>query len=225
MAVAEGPNLDIWVYDWKRETNSRLTSDGGTHAGPIWSPDGRYVLFYTPRGIFWTRADGAGQSQPLTHSESPQIQAPGSFTADGKRLAFAQGPPGKFNIWTIPIESDGSGLKAGNPEPFLQSPFRELRPTFSPDGRWLAYQSDETGTFEIYVRAFPDKGVKRQISNGGGAFPVWSRAGRELFFSEHDRIMVAAYRVNGDSFAADKPRLWSEQKVLANLRSFDLARD
>ena len=133
-----------------------------------------------------------------------------------------------FDLWTVPLESDGAGLRAGKPEPFLQTPFDERHPSFSPDGRWLAYASNESGTFQVYVRAFPDKGGKWQISNSGGVYPVWSRNGRELFFrTEDNRIMVATYTVKGDSFVADKPRVWSE-KALANvgvIPNYDLAPD
>jgi eukaryotic-like serine/threonine-protein kinase len=84
----------------------------------------------------------------------------------------------------------------------------------SPDGRWLAYASDESGAYQVHVRAFPDKGGKWQISNNGGLYPVFSRNGRELFFrTEDNRIMVAAYTGKGDSFVADKPRVWSEKKM------------
>ncbi len=114
----------------------------------------------------------------------------------------------------MPLESDSAGLRAGKPEVFLQTPADERYPSFSPDGRWMAYSSDESGTFQVYVRAFPDKGGKWQISNSGGGYPMWSRNGHELFFETLDNhIMVAAYTVKGDSFVADKPRMWSEKQL------------
>ena len=112
----------------------------------------------------------------------------------------------------MPIESDGAGLRAGTSEVFLQTPTNERSPALSPDGRWLAYSSDESGTYQIYVRAFPDKSGKWQISNSGGIYPMWSRNGHELFFETADRIMVAQYTAKGDSFAADKPLMWSDRK-------------
>jgi serine/threonine-protein kinase len=128
----------------------------------------------------------------------------------------------------VPIESDGSGLRAGRPENFLQTPAVELQPAFSTDGRWLAYTSNESGTYQVYVRAFPDKGGKWQISNAGARHPVWSGNGHELFFrSEDNRIMVATYAARADSFVPDKPRVWSG-KQLANLGiigNYDLAPD
>jgi hypothetical protein len=128
------------------------------------------------------------------------------------------------------VESGGAGLRAGKPEVFLQTPADERHPSFSPDGRWLAYGSNESGAYQVYVRAFPDKGGVWQISNGGGTYPVWSRNGRELFFRGLDnRIMVAGYRVSGDSFMIDKPRLWSEKRLAAfgvvGVGTYDLAPD
>jgi dipeptidyl aminopeptidase/acylaminoacyl peptidase len=119
-----------------------------------------------------------------------------------------------FDILTLPLENGGAGLRAGKPEPFLQTPSDERQPSFSPDGRWLAYSSSESGVFQVYVRAFPEKGGTWQVSDGGGVYPEWSRNGRELFFSTEDnRIMVAGYTVKGDSFVPDKPRVWSEKRV------------
>jgi serine/threonine-protein kinase len=134
-----------------------------------------------------------------------------------------------FDLWTVPIESDGAGLRAGKPEVFLQTTATEMDPMLSPDGRWVAYSSNESGTFQIYVRAFTDKGGKWQISNAGGGYPMWSRTGHDLFFETLDnRLMAAAYTVKGDSIAADKPRVWSDKQLggrVNNLRNFDLAPD
>jgi Tol biopolymer transport system component len=225
LTVAEGSNQDIWVYEWQRDTMTRLTFGGGNDF-PIWSPDGRYIAFLTPGGISCTQASGAGKPQPLTQSKN--VQYPWSFTADGKRLAFMETTASAFQLWTLPVESDSSGLRAGKPEPFLRTSFDERWPSFSPDGRWLAYASNESGIFQLYVRAFPDKGGRWQISNGGGLHPLWSRNGRELFFrTEDQRIMVADYTVKGDSFAAGKPGVWSEKQLtdIGLNPNYDLAPD
>ena len=222
---------DVWVYEWQRDTMTRLTFGGGLNDVPVWSPDGRYIAFEV-RGsalgtIFWVRSDGAGKPQALLQSKNRQY--PWSFSPDGKRLAFTeQSPETQRDIWTVPLETDSAGLRAGKPEVFLQTPFDERNPSFSPDGRWLAYASDESGAFQVYVRAFPDKGGKWQISNDGGLYPTWSRIGRDLFFETPDNhIMVTTYQTKGDSFAADKPRVWSNTK-LANVGlngNYDLAPD
>jgi Tol biopolymer transport system component len=216
----------IWVYEWQRDAMTRLTFGSATSIYPIWSPDGRYILYESSGGMFWTRSDGSGKIQLLTESKSAQY--PWSFTPDGKRLAFMESNAGGYNIWTVPLESDSAGLRAGKPEPFLQNPFDERHASLSPDGRWMAYSSTELGNFQIYVRAFPDAGGKWQISSGGGMYPIWSRTGHELFFrSEDNQIMVAGYTVKGDSFVADKPRVWSEKKIanIGGLANYDLAPD
>jgi len=146
---------DIWVYEWRHDTMMRLTFSGG-HSYPVWSPDGRYVVFAGLGGMFWIRADGAGKPQPLTRSQNPQY--PWSVTADGRRMAFVEANPEMgANLWTVPLKIDDEGV-AGRPEVFLQTSFDEEHPSFSPDGRWLAYTSTESGTYQVYVRAFPDKG-------------------------------------------------------------------
>jgi Tol biopolymer transport system component len=229
VGVAEGSGTDIWVYDWQRDTMTRLTFSR-TAQTPVWSPDGRYIAFRTNAGevLSVMRSDGSGQPQPLTQNKNLQI--PWSFTPDGKRLAFFEQDSGTgFDLWTEPLERDGAGLRAGKPEVFLQTQADERHPTFSPDGRWLAYSSDESGTFQVYVRAFPDKGGKWQISNSGGVYAMWSRNGHELFFETLDNhIMVAAYTVKGDSFVADKPRVWSEKQlggIVNAIKNVDLAPD
>jgi serine/threonine-protein kinase len=152
-----------------------------------------------------------------------------SLTPDGRRLAFAKlSQPTGFDIWTAPLERESAGLRAGNPEVFLRTPSHELNPAFSPDGRWLAYASDATGSFQVFVRAFPDKGGVWQVSSTSGFNPVWSRNGRQLFFRTLDgQVMVAAYTVNGDAFIAEKPRVWSEKRIatLGILKYYDVSPD
>ena len=122
-----------------------------------------------------------------------------------------------------------TGWKPGTPTPLLNSAANENNPQFSPDGKWLAYVSNATGVFEVYVRPFPGAGGPWQISSGGGQAPVWSRTKQELFFSPltAQRIFVASYRVEGDSFQRDPPRVWSKSRYLLRgpRRSFDLHPD
>jgi serine/threonine-protein kinase len=228
MEVGDGLTQDIWVYDLERDERRRMTSDGKANLMPIWSPDGRHILFASPDGMSWTRADGAGKPQLLIRTKHSGV--PWSFTPDGKRLAYfrlGDHLDTSYDLWTVPLENDGAGLRAGKPEVLLQTTADERYPSFSPDGKWLAYAATESGSLQVYVRAFPDTGGKWQISIDGGSHPMWSRNGRDLFFESMDnRIMVAGYTVQGDVFFPAKARLWSE-KALANTvsRNVDLAPD
>jgi eukaryotic-like serine/threonine-protein kinase len=210
LSVREGGSSDIWVYDPQRDAMTRLTFGGGTNSYPVWSPDGQYVVFERyGKGIFQARADGAGQPQALTQSKT--LQVPWSFAPGGKRLAYME-VAGSPQIWTVPLEEQGGQLKAGKPEQFFKSSFKDGVPSFSPDGRWLAYQSTESGMDEVYVRAFPPpssgQGGKWQVSNSGGAAPRWSRNGHDLMYQSGDQIMAASYTAKGDAFVAEKPRVW-----------------
>jgi WD40 repeat protein len=228
--LAVGVAGNIWVYDWQRNIMRQLTFEGrDKNSYPMWTPDGRYILYRMNDGIAWTRSDGAGKPQLFTKSK--HLQWPWSFTPDGKRFAFFEHTPDQwFDIWTVPVENDGGGLRAGTPERFLNTPSVDERyPSFSPDGRWLAYSSNDLGSYEVWVRALSDTGGLWRISTDGGVYPEWSRNGRELFFrGEDNRIMVASYTVKGDSFVADTPRAWSEKRpadVGRFDRNFDLAPD
>ena len=201
----------IWIYDIRRDTLSPLTGErNGTN--PVWTPDGKYIV-YQAGGISFARADGGSRPEPLT--ESKESQYPSAFAPDGKHLAFYQGGPQGFDLWIVSVEREGEKLKAGKPELFQRTNFGGRGASFSLDGRWLAYSSNESGSSQVYVRAFPDKGGHWQVSSNGGTTPIFSRNGKELFFFDptDDRIMVASYSVKGDSFVAEKPRVWSKQSV------------
>ena len=205
-----GGGSDVWVYDPLRDAMTRLTFGGGVNVFPVWSPDGQYIVFErVGNGLFWTRSDGASQPQALTTSKN--IQFPWSFSPDGKRLAYVnfEGSP---QVWTVPLEEQSGQLKTGKPEQFLKSTFSDMTPAFSPDGRWLAYQSNESGKNEVYVRAFPPpasgQSGKWQVSNDGGVAPRWSRNGHELMYRSGDQIIAASYTAKGDTFVAEKPRVW-----------------
>jgi Tol biopolymer transport system component len=221
---------DIWVYEPRRDAMTRLTFGGRVFYGPVWSPDGQYVVFgCVGEGMFWARADGAGQPQQLTQKAKTDMR-PTSFSPDGKRLAYVEdsyaGTDRRLQIWTVPIEEERGQLRAGNPEPFLQTRFRDFRGMFSPDGHWLAYAEYESGKREVYVRPFPrpasGQGGKWQVSTGGGTIPAWSTRDRELLYQSGDQIMAVNYTVKGDSFVPEKPRVWAK---LGGATDFDLSPD
>ncbi|MBI4902639.1 MAG: serine/threonine-protein kinase [Acidobacteria bacterium] len=230
MVVMSSGKPDVWVYEWERDTMTRLTFAAGANFRPVWSPDGKHIAFRANEnnGIYWIRSDGAGE--PLRLTQSKNNESPASFSPDGKRLAFTEqaGATG-VDIWTLPLEgSDSDNPKPGKPEPFLRTKFTEGFPAFSPDGRWMAYTSDESGIMEVYVRPFPGPGGKWQVSTGGGVMAVWSRNGRELFYRTLDhRIMMTPYSAKDASFAAGKSQLWAEARIRSGGTStnFDLAPD
>ncbi|HYM13823.1 MAG TPA: protein kinase [Bryobacterales bacterium] len=240
LVIEQGGNSDIWVYDLERGTMSRVTF-GGAAQEPVWSPDGKHLAYTSGQGfnIWWTRADGSGEAQRLT--EGTDVQAATAFSPDGKRLAFEGVLGGR--IWTVPLEDAGTDRpKPGKPEPFLRTPAGDavqgtitvlIAAAFSPDGRWLAYASNESGSSQIYVAPFPGPGGKWQISTEGGTSPIWSPNGRELFYTSRDRrIMVASYTARGGSFTAEKPVPWCNlhmimqaPPLLFTTSNIDLARD
>ena len=169
--------------------------------------------------LFWRRADGTGDAQRL--ASSPYTQTPGSWHPSGKFLAFSQVVGTTSDLMLLVMDGDeSSGWKPGKVAALLVTPAREWNPAFSPDGRWLAYVSDESGTNEVYVRSFPGLSGKWLISTGGGNNPVWSRTRKELVYNAADftpligrRIMVVSYNASADSFAPDKPRPWSDVRL------------
>jgi eukaryotic-like serine/threonine-protein kinase len=228
LQATESGAASIWVYEWRPDQTTRLTSTAGRSPFPLWSPDGRVlILSGAGGGLTWLRPDGVGKPEPLTHSNN--IQVPWSLSPDGKRLAYHElSSTTGFDIWTVPIQASGSGLTAGKPEPFLQTPAAETYPSFSRDGKWMAYGSNESGSWEVYVRAFPDNGSKVQVSGAGGRIPRWSPNGHEIFYRTDDqRIMVAGYTTKGGSFAVGSLRQWSQSRLADTgvLSNFDLSPD
>ncbi len=207
------PSTDIWVYYIARNTLTRLTFEG-INQQPQWTPDGKRVTWRSERervlgNLFWKLADGTGAVERLTTSEFRQN--PGSWSPDGQFLAFHQQPsvgpsPTNRDIWILPLEGERK------PQSILQTQFNELAPVFSPDGRWLAYVSDESGRNEIYVRSFPkvEEG-KWQISTDGGVEPRWVANGRELFYrNENGDQMMAVNITTEPTFRPGTPRLLFE---------------
>jgi eukaryotic-like serine/threonine-protein kinase len=223
---------DIWVLDLNRDAGSRLTAMPGVNDTPVWMPDGSNILFRSadqPKpGIYAVRADGSGEAHRLLESTNPEF--PSSVSPDGKRLTIWAG--GK--IWIAPVQSDGREVSLGKPVLFLQAHFDptvpgRMAPAFSPDGRWLAYCSNESEQLEVYVVPVGGPGGKWRISTHGGLFPAWARNRRELFFQDFEshQMMVVSFTAAGDSFAAAEPHAWSETRLLelGLAQSYDVAPD
>jgi serine/threonine-protein kinase len=228
--LAEGLKTDLWLYDWRRGTNMRLTTDTAIHNSPAWSVDGRHIAYQGEGGVFWIAADG-GNARLLIQADNTPY--PESFSPDGRWLAMSVPNPklGDLDIWMAPLTGEGDTLQAGKPEVFANTKGNERNASFSPDGHWLAYESSESGTYEVYVRAFSGTPAgetqKLQISNGGGGNPRWAQNGRELFYAANDRVMAVTYTVRDGMFVATKPRVWSDRKVSTEnvIPSFDISND
>jgi len=217
VTITEQEN-QIWLYDLSRETLTRSTFEGTQNYNPLWTPDGKRIAFESnragPINIFWPLADGSGGFERLTTSE--YLNAPMSWSPDGRLLNFIGiDPTTGVDIWVLrmgdPPAGSGQVRKA---QLFLQTPFNENTSRFSPDGRWMAYISDESGRNEVYVQPYPGPGGKWQISTEGGTEPVWNPNGRELFYRSGDRMMAVDI-VTQPGFVAGRPRMLFEKRYEA----------
>jgi serine/threonine protein kinase len=181
-------NGDIWVIDLRRDLFTRFTFDPGYESGVVSSPDGKSI-YYTAdsRGEFKiVRKEIGGSGEGEVIFESPDDMYPGSISPDGQSLAFFMGGGDtSYDIWILPLSGDAE------PYPFIASEFTETFPVFSPDGRWLAYESHESGAPEIYVTAFPEPGRKWQVSTNRGQAPRWNPDGSEILFHAPDGTITA----------------------------------
>jgi Tol biopolymer transport system component len=197
------PTEDLWVYDIGRGALSQITYEAGVRTS-VWTPDGARLTYESNKGgpanLFWRTLSG-GADERLASNE--HIQLPGSWSPDGRVLAFVQRDPttGR-DLWLLPLDGDRK------PRPFLNSAFDESAPRFSPDGRWIAYVSNESGTNEVYTAPVAQPAKTQQVSSGGGAEPVWARTGRELYYRAGNRMMAAAI---GDGGKAGGPRILFEE--------------
>jgi Tol biopolymer transport system component len=237
--MIEESESHIWLFDLARETLTRLTFQGNANLLGAWTPDGQRIAFQSNKeglpNLFWQLADGSGGLERLTTSGYPQT--PNSWSPDGQLLVFIENTPTTgYDIWVlrmgepspgsgqVPSASSGQVRKA---QPFLRTLFNESAPRFSPDGRWLAYVSDESGRYEIYVQPYPGPGGKWQISTEGGTEPVWNPNGRELFYRSGGKMMAVDIATQ-PGFAAGKPRVLFEGPYVptpATLPNYDVTLD
>ncbi|MBK9241496.1 MAG: protein kinase [Acidobacteria bacterium] len=217
LSVFDGKQRDVWVYDWARDAMQQLTQDPGNDGNPVWTPDNQRIVFQADRekasrpNLFWANADGTGEITRLT--ESPNSQQAWSVHPGGRFIAFQETTASNaIDLMILPLEGDPTrGLTAGKATVFLSTPVSEMQPIFSPDGRWIAYFSAESGQNEVHVRSFPGPGGHWRVTTDGGGFPRWSKTSNELFYlhQSQGKVMVVPYTVVGDSFRADKPQIWS----------------
>jgi serine/threonine-protein kinase len=202
--VVEGQNVDIWIRDLERGTRSRFTFGEASDFNPIWAPDGLTLYFNGEEPMFtvYRRAVDAS-TEPVLVLREPIDTNPTDVTPDGRLLLVTYADPEtNSDIWLVPVDGEGE------PRPFLATRFSEHMATVSPDGRWLAYVSNESGRNEVYAVAFPGGGSRIQISTAGGDEPAWSPRGDELFYRSREGYMTVPIdreRSAGSSLAAGRP--------------------
>jgi Tol biopolymer transport system component len=217
----QSSNRDIWLYDLDRETPQRLTF-ADNNQFPVWSPDGLRVAYVkrVEKKVVVKAADGRGPEEVLETAE----KAPMDWTRDGGfLLSVTPGatPKTSNDIWSLPL----SGPNARKPVALLQTEFRESYSHVSPDGRWLAYQSDESKRHEVFVVGFPSLNGHWQISANGGQYPVWSRDGRELYFVSADNKLMAVEIQPGAQFVASVPKLLFPVRLGPTNPGYDVSSD
>jgi len=195
-----GEESDIWLLDVARGVPSRFTFRTGTSADGVWSPDGTRLVFQADNTALYVKpVSGAGNEELLTRTG---INArPTDWSRDGKFIVYAQfaGNRGS-DLWLLPMEGDHK------PVPYLQTPFNEVSGQFSPDGKWMAYASNESGLPQVYVQPIPATGAKWQVSTAGGDQPRWRRDGKELFYISGDEKLTAVPVKSGTNFEAGSPQ-------------------
>ena len=180
-------NDDVHIFDLKRKIASRFTFEAGDKTNPVWAPDGTHIAYANLRGtgamLVWRRIDPRGEPEAIL--PAGETCHPSSFSPDRKTLACTKvDSKTGADLWMVRLDG---GRQA---QPFLRTPFNELSPVFSPDGQWLAYSSDESGTMQVYAVRYPDGGGRIQISTDGGTEPAWAADGRELFYRNGDRMLA-----------------------------------
>ena len=199
-----GTKTDIWIRDLARGVNSRFSLGAGNNFRPIWSPDGATIVFTSDRAgtidLYEKSTRGQGAEKLLLKSD--EFKSATSWSPDGKYILYTSQSPKSLNdIWALPTFGDKK------PIPIATGPFTELNAVFSPDGRFIAYQSGESGRSEIYVQTFPDGGGRWQVSNAGGVDPSWRADGREIFYRSLDQnLMAVEIRTTGSEIEAGIPK-------------------
>jgi serine/threonine-protein kinase len=215
LGVAGATSADIWIYDLTRDAWGQLTS-GGINFRPVWSPDGKRLVFSSnrngPINLFWMPTDRSASPEQLTKTNTWPVAL--SWSADGQSLIVSEQPRGGYDLSELRLDGERT-LR-----PLLATPALEDEGRLSSDGRWIAYTSNESGRFEVYVARYPDLGRRSQVSTNGGSAPVWSPDGRELFFQSGNKLMVAAIQTTPE-LRAGVPKALFE----GPFEGFDIAPD
>jgi eukaryotic-like serine/threonine-protein kinase len=207
-----GPKQGIWLHEFGRNVSARLTFDVDPDEAPVWSPDGSRIAFAATRaggdGLYQKNSNGAGKEEVLIPPTNSYMIS-NDWSHDGRFLLYTiQDPKTKNDLWVAPLTADAQ--LSGPPTPFANTEFSEQQGQFSPDGRWIAYVSDESGRPEVHVQAFPvptGGGSKTLISRDGGTQPRWRRDGKELFYVSLDGKMMAVDVSSGQAFKTSVPRV------------------
>jgi eukaryotic-like serine/threonine-protein kinase len=220
-------NEDVWVFDLTRGTSTRLTFAGSARGFPVWSADGKTVFYASnPKGMshmYSKAADGSGPERVVLETEET-VELPASASSDGRYLVYIKrdikSEP-TYMIWALPLFGDGK------PFPVVQNNFESQFPAVSPDGKWIAYQSNDSGRREIYITAFPAGGAKWQVSTNGGTWPRWRRDGKELFFLDpSDKIVSVDVNTSGGAVHLGIPHdLFQTVGIQRDFGPFDVTAD
>jgi Tol biopolymer transport system component len=227
MSLMEEGNQDVWIYDLTQQTRSRLTFDDAVDDRPVWEPDGRWITFLSwrsdPRSLWRKPADGSGTAEPLIVTDRP-IQE-GYWSRDGRWLIVREGPSGDTQRDILYLEAGVDTV----PRVFIKTQFDELTPALSPDSRWLAYVSNESGRDEVYVRPFPASGGRWQVSTDGGTEPRWAHEGREIFYRNGEGAVISAQvsAAGGSFVVGQRQRLFDGSGYDADRQTitYDVTRD
>ena len=204
LTVSDDVGSEVWVSELARGTLARLTHEGSS-VDPIWTPDGSRVTYASgrpgPFNLYWQPTDGASPAERLAHS--PNNQFPSSWSPDGQMLAYTEIDAGtRADILALDVQPSPHGQRA-----LVRTPWDETAGVFSPDGRWLAYQSNESGRWEIYLSAYPPGHVRYPVSSGGGTAPFWSADGRALYYRDGPRVMAVTMPSTGASGGLSRPAM------------------
>ncbi len=207
VSISTGGKDNIWVYDLDRDALNRLSSGTVGDYFPVWSPDAARIAYISGGDIVWQAADGSEDAETLLRGAFQNNFTLSSWSRDGRLLAFSRTNDKLADIWLLSLEADR------RLRPFLETPADERGAVFSTDGRWIAYISNESGRYEVYVRSYPGPGGKSQVSTEGGIQPAWSRSGREIFYRNGDKLMAVGVETE-PAFRLSKARLLFEGRFV-----------